>query len=349
MSLKKSSNTIHYSAGDRVFLAADALILGLVFLLVLYPLLFVMSSSFSGGSEISSLSLIPDQFSLEGYKAAVEYDYFWGSYWNSAVYTAVGTLVAMVVTILCAYPLSQQNFRAGKIAMGLCVFTMYFSGGLIPTYLWIRTLGLMNSPWAFLLPSALNIYNMIVMRTYFVSLPEDIREAAQIDGCGEWRYLVQIVLPLSSAVLAVVALYYGVARWNAYFDSMIYLQDRSKLPLQNILPGDYDCQYQQSGVQQRRSAGGRRKAGGASEVLHDRHRLDSHAGFVSLCTEILCQGRYDRRCEGLNPEKEDFYGFDLILKRSPGALPCGGGRHRRRRGGAVPPPFRRRGMARIRC
>ena len=235
MSLKKSSNTIHYSAGDRVFLAADALILGLVFLLVLYPLLFVMSSSFSGGSEISSLSLIPDQFSLEGYKAAVEYDYFWGSYWNSAVYTAVGTLVAMVVTILCAYPLSQQNFRAGKIAMGLCVFTMYFSGGLIPTYLWIRTLGLMNSPCAFLLPSALNIYNMIVMRTYFVSLPEDIREAAQIDGCGEWRYLVQIVLPLSSAVLAVVALYYGVARWNAYFDSMIYLQDRSKLPLQNIL------------------------------------------------------------------------------------------------------------------
>ena len=151
------------------------------------------------------------------------------------MYTAVGTLVAMVVTILCAYPLSQQNFRAGKIAMGLCVFTMYFSGGLIPTYLWIRTLGLMNSPWAFLLPSALNIYNMIVMRTYFVSLPEDIREAAQIDGCGEWRYLVQIVLPLSSAVLAVVALYYGVARWNAYFDSMIYLQDRSKLPLQNIL------------------------------------------------------------------------------------------------------------------
>lgn len=235
MSLKKSSNTIHYSAGDRVFLAADALILGLVFLVVLYPLLFVLSSSFSGGSEISSLSLIPDQFSLEGYKAAVEYDYFWGSYWNSAVYTAVGTLVAMVVTILCAYPLSQQNFRAGKIAMGLCVFTMYFSGGLIPTYLWIRTLGLMNSPWAFLLPSALNIYNMIVMRTYFVSLPEDIREAAQIDGCGEWRYLVQIVLPLSSAVLAVVALYYGVARWNAYFDSMIYLQDRSKLPLQNIL------------------------------------------------------------------------------------------------------------------
>ena len=196
MSLKKSSNTIHYSAGDRVFLAADALILGLVFLLVLYPLLFVLSSSFSGGSEISSLSLIPDQFSLEGYKAAVEYDYFWGSYWNSAVYTAVGTLVAMVVTILCAYPLSQQNFRAGKIAMGLCVFTMYFSGGLIPTYLWIRTLGLMNSPWAFLLPSALNIYNMIVMRTYFVSLPEDIREAAQIDGANYRQTLRKIIIPL---------------------------------------------------------------------------------------------------------------------------------------------------------
>lgn len=235
MSLKNNRNNIHYSAGDRAFLATDALILTLVFLVVLYPLLFVLSSSFSGGSEISNLSLIPEHFSLEGYKAAVEYAYFWGSYWNSIVYTVLGTLAAMIVTILCAYPLSQQNFRAGKIAMGLCVFTMYFSGGLIPTYLWIRTMGLMNSPWAFLLPSTLNIYNMIVMRTYFVSLPEDIREAAQIDGCGEWRYLVQIVLPLSSAVLAVVALYYGVARWNAYFDSMIYLQDRSKLPLQNIL------------------------------------------------------------------------------------------------------------------
>ena len=120
--------------------------------------------------------------------------------------------------------------------MGLCVFTMYFSGGLIPTYLWIRNLGLINTMWAILLPASLSIYNMIVMRTYFkTSIPSELREAAQLDGCGEWRYLVQIVLPLSGSVLGVVALYYGVVRWNGYFDSMIYLQDRNKLPLQNIL------------------------------------------------------------------------------------------------------------------
>ncbi|MGI6634667.1 MAG: carbohydrate ABC transporter permease [Christensenellales bacterium] len=235
MNLKVSKNTIHYSIVDRVFIAMDGLILTVVLLVILYPLLFVLSSSFSGGSEISRLSLIPERFSLEGYKAAVEYDYFWGSYWNSFVYTIIGTVIAMVTTILCAYPLSQPHFKFGKIAIALCVFTMYFSGGLIPTYLWIRNMGLMNSPWAFLLPSALNIYNMIIMRTHFGTLPKDIQEAAQIDGCGEWRYLVQIALPLSGAVLAVVALYYGVARWNAYFDSMIYLQERSKLPLQNIL------------------------------------------------------------------------------------------------------------------
>ena len=165
-----------------------------------------------------------------------EYRDIWISYANSAVYTLVGTLIAMFVTILCAYPLSRTDFKPGKVALGLCVFTMYFSGGLIPTYLNIRSLGLLNSMWALVLPSSLNVYNMLVMRTYFKSqIPSELRDSAQIDGCGEWRYLLQIVLPLSGSVLAVVALYYGVARWNAYFDSMIYIQDRSKMPLQNIL------------------------------------------------------------------------------------------------------------------
>ena len=232
---QNKKNRIHFSFSDKVFVSVDVFILLLVFLVILYPLLFVVASSFSGGSEISTLSLIPSHFSLQGYKAAVEYQYFWNSYKNNIIYTIIGTALPMVVTILCAYPLSRMNFKFGKLVMAMCVFTMYFSGGLIPTYIWIRNMGLMNSPWAFLLSSAMNVYNMIVMRTYFSSLPEDLREAAQIDGCGEWRFLIQIVLPLSGAVLAVLSLYYGVARWNAYFDSMIYLQDRTKLPLQNIL------------------------------------------------------------------------------------------------------------------
>lgn len=222
--------------GDRAFFVIDMAVLAVIFVIILYPLLYVVSSSFSGGRMLMGLSLIPERISLEGYKAVFEYGDIWVSYMNSAVYTLVGTAVAMIVTILCAYPLSRSDFKGGKIALGLCVFTMYFSGGLIPTYLNIRSLGLLNTMWSFLLPSSLSVYNMLVMRTYFKSqIPGELRDSAQIDGCGEWRYLLQIVLPLSGSVLGVVALYYGVARWNAYFDSMIYIQDRSKLPLQNIL------------------------------------------------------------------------------------------------------------------
>ena len=232
----RSSVFKRHTMGDKAFFLIDMAVLAVLFVIILYPLLYVVSSSFSGGRMLMGLSLIPERFSLEGYKAVFEYGDIWISYMNSAIYTLVGTAVAMIVTVLCAYPLSRSDFKGGKIALGLCVFTMYFSGGLIPTYLNIRSLGLLNTMWSFLLPASLSVYNMLVMRTYFKSqIPGELRDSAQIDGCGEWRYLLQIVLPLSGSVLGVVALYYGVARWNAYFDSMIYIQDRSKLPLQNIL------------------------------------------------------------------------------------------------------------------
>lgn len=221
---------------DRLFFIVATIILFLVFVIVLYPLLYVLSSSFSSGTMLLGLSLVPENITLDGYLAVFEEESVWSGYANSILYTVIGTVIAMLVTILCAYPLSRSDFKPGIFFMGLCVFTMYFSGGLIPTYLWIRNLGLINTMWAILLPASLSIYNMIVMRTYFkTSIPSELREAAQLDGCGEWRYLVQIVLPLSGSVLGVVALYYGVVRWNGYFDSMIYLQDRNKLPLQNIL------------------------------------------------------------------------------------------------------------------
>ncbi len=234
--MKKRKSFLRYTKGDRAFVAVDTVLLTLFLVIILYPLLYVLASSFSGGSILKGLSLIPEHFSWEGYKAVFEYSYVWSGYYNSLVYTVLGTAMAMVNTILCAYPLSRADFKFGRFSMGLCVFTMYFSGGLIPTYIWIKQLGLLNTMWAILLPSTLSVYNMIVMRTYFKGqIPKELRESAQIDGCGEWRYLLQIVLPLSGAVLAVVALYYAVARWNSYFDSMIYLQDRSLQPLQNIL------------------------------------------------------------------------------------------------------------------
>ena len=235
MKISKTRNKIWHTGSDRAFIIIDVILMALLFLIMVYPLLYVVASSFSGGKVLSGLSLIPQRFSLDGYTSVFQYPYTWGSIWNSVLYTAVGTAMAMVVTILCAYGLSQ-NFPFGKVCMTLCLITMYFGGGLIPTYICIKNLGLLNTMWSFLLPSSLSIYNMLVMRTYFrTQIPQEMHESAQLDGCGEWRYLVQIVLPLSGAVLAVIALYYMVARWNAYFDSMIYLQKKEMLPLQNIL------------------------------------------------------------------------------------------------------------------
>ena len=231
---RRNSAFLWYSRADWVFIVIDTIVLVLFFIIIVYPLLYVALSSVSAGKTLP-VTLIPDRISFDGYTSVFAYPFTMSSIWNSVIYTVIGTAIAMLVTILCAYGLSQA-FGFGKFCMTLCMITMYFGGGLIPTYICIKNLGLLNSMWAILLPSALSVYNMIVMRTYFrTQIPQELHESAQIDGCGEWRYLVQIVLPLSGAVLAVIALYYAVGRWNSYFDSMIYLQDKPKLPLQNIL------------------------------------------------------------------------------------------------------------------
>ena len=226
---------IRHTAGDYAFLAFDWLILILFFLILAYPLLYVIASSFSA-MQITTLSLIPKKFSLEGYRAVIEYKYIWIGYANSLLYMTLGTAIALVVTICCAYPLSRPDFKAGKLLMGLCLFTMYFSGGIIPTFLWIRDLHMLDTIWAIVLPTSLSVYNMIVMRTYFAtSIPGDLREAAQLDGCGDFRFLYSIVLPLSGPILAVIALYYAVALWNGYFNAMLYLRTKTKLPLTMFL------------------------------------------------------------------------------------------------------------------
>ena len=231
--IRKSA--IRHTAGDYAFLAVDWLILILFFLILAYPLLYVIASSFSA-MQITTLSLIPKKFSLEGYRAVIEYKYIWIGYANSLLYMTLGTAIALVVTICCAYPLSRPDFKAGKLLMGLCLFTMYFSGGIIPTFLWIRDLHMLDTIWAIVLPTSLSVYNMIVMRTYFAtSIPGDLREAAQLDGCGDFRFLYSIVLPLSGPILAVIALYYAVALWNGYFNAMLYLRTKTKLPLTMFL------------------------------------------------------------------------------------------------------------------
>lgn len=233
----KKSHAIRLMKSDYVFLTFTVVLLTFFFVIVLYPLLYIISASFSGGVMTGGgLSLIPARVTLEGYKAVFEQKTVWSGYGNSLLYTLTGTAVALLVTILCAYPLSRKGFKTGKFVMGLCVFTMYFSGGMIPTYITIRNYGLIDSIWALILPGSLSVYNMIVMRTYFnSSIPEEMHEASQIDGCGAWRFLAQIVLPLSGPILAVIGLYYAVDLWNSYYGALLYIQDKAKLPLANIL------------------------------------------------------------------------------------------------------------------
>lgn len=235
MRAKRLRNLPH-TRSDRVFLCMDWLVLTVFLVILVYPLAFIIMSSISGGTAYMNLWLIPSKFSLEGYKAVFEHNDIWVGYRNSIFYTAMFTFLALLVTICCAYPLSRRDFAAGKYIMLLCVFTMYFGGGLIPTYLWIRQLKMIDSIWALLLPGSLSVYNMIVMRTYFSSqIPDELREASMLDGCSDIRFLLQIVIPLSGSILAVIALYYAVGMWNDYFNAMVYITTRKKLPLPNFL------------------------------------------------------------------------------------------------------------------
>ena len=230
------SNAIRYSVSDKIFLGVGWVILSVILIVVLYPLLFVVSASFSAGPSIMSLSLIPPRPTIAGYQIVLQYQDIWVGYANSLFYMGVGTFINLFLTVLCAYPLSRPDFRGRGFIMVLCLITMYFSGGMIPNFLLVRNLGLLNTRWALLLPGGMSIFNMIIMRTYFsTQVPGEVLESAQMDGCGNIRFMLRILLPLSTPILAVLGLFYAVTHWNAYFDAMIYLRNRSLFPLSLIL------------------------------------------------------------------------------------------------------------------
>ena len=237
MNKKIHGKAIRYTASDKIFLTITYTVLACFLIVIAYPLLFVISASFSAGATTMTLSLIPKRFSLAGYQAVFQYQDIWTGYGNSLIYMVLGTVISLVLTVLMAYPLSRPDFKAGRFIMVLCMITMYFSGGLIPTYLVVRQLKLVNTRWAVILPGAMSVYNMIVTRTYFkTSIPGELFESGQLDGCGNIRYLISIVLPLSGPILAVIGLFYAVGYWNAYFDAMIYLSGKRELyPLSLIL------------------------------------------------------------------------------------------------------------------
>ena len=235
---KKNSTAIRLSKGDRIMDTTINIVMFLLFLVVLYPLVYVVSSSFSSGDAVfkGKVILWPVDFSTFGYEIVLKYPKVWIGYKNTIINTVVGTIMNVFTTTLVAYPMSRREFQGKGFYMFIFMFTMWFGGGLVPTYILMSDLGLVNNRLAVLLTGLVSISNMVVMRSFFRnSIPGDLHDAARVDGISDIGYLVKIVLPLSKAIFSVITLYYAVAHWNAYFSAMIYLMDPDKVTLQQVL------------------------------------------------------------------------------------------------------------------
>lgn len=229
---------MNQTRGDRIFDIVNHVLLILVVIACLYPLYFTVIASFSDPYSVVRGQVIfwPQGFTLDSYRAVFQYKQLWVGYRNTILYTIVGTLYNLFLLLPCAYAMAKRGLKGKGVLMGLFVFTMYFSGGMIPSYLIMKQLGLINTPWVLILPGAFSVYNMIVTRTYFSSsFPEALAEAAKIDGAGEFRIFLTICLPLSGAIIAVMALFNALGHWNSYFNALIYINDSELYPLQLVL------------------------------------------------------------------------------------------------------------------
>lgn len=223
---------------DKIFYVAVYIILGLLTLITLYPLIYIVSASFSDPYAVLAgrVFLTPVGFSLEGYKRIFANDRVLTGFANSIFYTVIGTVINIVMTVLAAYPLSRKELKGGNLVMMLFSFTMIFNAGMIPNYILMRDLNLLNTRLVMLLPGAISAYNMIIARTFFqTNIPRELLEAAQMDGCSDARFLISVVLPLSKAILAVLMMFYCTVHWNSYFNAFLYLSNDQLYPLQIVL------------------------------------------------------------------------------------------------------------------
>lgn len=226
------------SMSNRVFYLFNTVFWIVVMFIILYPLFLVCIASVSDPDAIVRGEVIwhPVDFSLIGYQVVLKYAELWSSYANSILYTGVGICISIVVTLAAAYTLSRRNFPGKAVLSLYFVVTMFFSGGLIPTFLVMRDLHLYNTRWIMILMGCVSVWNLMVARTYIQnSIPEELYEAAMLDGATHFQYFGKVVLPLSKTIIAVLAVYYGVAKWNDYFTGLVYLRDRILLPLQTVL------------------------------------------------------------------------------------------------------------------
>ena len=268
---------LHFkSKGYRVFQVVNTIIMILVIFITLYPVIYLVAQSFSSEAAVSAgkVTFYPIDFTTATYKYILRNNEFFLYYWNTIVYSVVGTALSVALTAMLAYPLSKQKLRLNKVLTPFVVFTMYFAGGIIPNFVLVtQWLGLRDSMWAVILPPAISTFNFLLMKSFFAGLPEELEEAAAIDGMGTYGIFLKIVLPLSKAIMAVMALYYAVGQWNSYFNAMIFLQDEEMYPLQLVL--------------REILIASETTTGGSGETILEQYRLANQLKYVSVIVSSL--------------------------------------------------------------
>ena len=264
------------SRGDRIFYAVNLAILLLLAAIVLYPLYFIVIASISNADAVlgGRVYLYPVDITLVGYSKIIERTDVWLGYLNTIIYTFLSTVISLFVTILAGWALSRKSLPFRKFFMVFFIITMFFGGGLIPFYNVVSSLGLLDSMWAIILPSALSAWNLFMTKTFFeVGISESMIEAAEIDGAGQVRTFLFVVLPMSKAIMAVMALYYAVGQWNSYFNAMIFLQTEEKYPLQLVL--------------REILIASETTTGGSGETILEQYRLANQLKYVSVIVSSL--------------------------------------------------------------
>lgn len=227
----------NYSLADKLFLIIGFTLLGLFLAAIIFPMIYIILASFVDPITLQNKGITFDfsKWTLTAYERIMENKQIWVGFKNSTIYSLVFAFVSLLVTLLAAYPMSRPDFRGRKFFNVYFIFTMFFNGGLVPTYLLISKMGLKDNMWAIILPGAFNVWNMIIARTYFRNVPSELREAAEVDGTSDLVYFFRILVPVSTPLIAVLAMWQVVGMWNSYFDAMIYLNDAAKQPLQLVL------------------------------------------------------------------------------------------------------------------
>ena len=237
MEKKKKSTFSRYSAGDKAFLITGYVLLGLFVLAIIIPMIYIVIASFMDPITLQNKGIVFDleKWTLTAYQRVMSNKQIWVGFKNAVIYSLLFTFLSVLITMLCAYPMSRADFKGRGFFNTLFMITMFFGGGLIPTYLLISSLGMLDSMWAVILPGAFSVWNMTIARTYYRGIPQELREAADVDGANELTFYFKILLPVCTPIIAVLALWQFVGMWNSYFDAMIYLNASSKQPLQLVL------------------------------------------------------------------------------------------------------------------